>query len=80
VVPMTSDPSGGEAPAPRRTSRSPSLRELEAVAAHANQRAALYRRKVLLGRGEPGRLAELERIAAGAANRLRRARETGSAP
>jgi hypothetical protein len=31
--------------------------------------AALYRRRVLLGRGEPRRLAELERIAAGATRR-----------
>ena len=52
--------------------RPPSRRELEAVAVHAKQRAALYHRKVLLGRGEPRRLAELERVAAGAADRLRR--------
>jgi hypothetical protein len=48
--------------------------ELRAIAVHAEGRAALYRRKVLLGRGEPRRLAELERIAAGAA---RRAKDSG---
>jgi hypothetical protein len=55
------------------------LAELEAVAAHASQRAALYRRRVLLGRGEPRRLAELERRASGAEARLRRARASDSA-
>lgn len=55
--------------------REPSLTELEALASHASQRAALYRRRVLLGRGEPRRLAELERVHEGAVGRLRRARE-----
>lgn len=45
--------------------------ELRALAVHAEGRAALYRRKVLLGRGEPRRLAELERIAAGATKRAK---------
>jgi hypothetical protein len=55
-------------------SREPTLAELQALADHATQRLALYRRKMYLGRGDARRLAELERIAAGAANRLRRAR------
>jgi hypothetical protein len=54
--------------------RKPSLAELRAVAEHAALRVALYRRRTYLGRGEPRRLAELERIAKGAADRLRRAR------
>jgi hypothetical protein len=49
--------------------REPSPEELRALATHAEGRAALYRRKVLLGRGEPRRLAELERVAAGATHR-----------
>jgi hypothetical protein len=56
-------------------SREPTLAELQALADHASQRLALYRRKMYLGRGDARRLAELERIAAGAANRLRRARD-----
>jgi hypothetical protein len=51
----------------------PSAAELRALADHATQRLALYRRRVYLGRGEQRRLAELERIAKGAADRLRRA-------
>jgi hypothetical protein len=62
------------------TQREQTLEELEALEAHADQRAALYRRKVLLGRGEPRRLAELERISAGATSRLRRARERSARP
>jgi predicted metal-dependent hydrolase len=54
--------------------RKPSLAELRAVAEHAALRVALYRRRTYLGRGAPRRLAELERIAKGAADRLRRAR------
>jgi hypothetical protein len=56
-------------------SRGASLEELRAEASHAAQRLALYRRKVLLGHGDLQRLAELERISAGAAERLARARE-----
>lgn len=52
----------------------PTLAELQAHADHASQRLALYRRKMYLGRGDARRLAELERIATGAAARLRRAR------
>ena len=55
-------------------SREPTLAELQALADHAAQRLALYRRRMYLGRGDARRLAELERIATGAANRLRRAR------
>jgi hypothetical protein len=42
--------------------REPSLVDLKALALHARQRLALYRRRYLLGRGEPQRLAELERV------------------
>jgi hypothetical protein len=55
--------------------RGVSLEELRAEDKHAAQRLALYRRKVLLGQGEPRRLAELERISEGAADRLERARD-----
>ena len=53
--------------------REPSLVDLKALALHARQRLALYRRRYLLGRGEPQRLAELERVSSGAAQRVRRA-------
>jgi hypothetical protein len=52
-----------------------SLVELRAAAQHARLRLALYRRRTYLGRGEPQRLAELERVAQGATDRVRRARE-----
>jgi hypothetical protein len=52
--------------------RGASLEELRAEAEHAAQRLALYRRKMLLGQGDPRRFAELERIATGAAARLER--------
>ncbi len=55
--------------------REPSLEDLKALASHAQQRVSLYRRKILMGDGEPRRMAELERIAVGAAGRLRSARE-----
>jgi hypothetical protein len=45
--------------------REPSLAELRAVAEHAALHIAPYRRRTYLGRGEPQRLAELERIAKG---------------
>jgi hypothetical protein len=51
----------------------PSVEELRALADHAEQRLALYRRRTYVGRGDPQRLAELERIADGAAQRVRRA-------
>jgi hypothetical protein len=51
----------------------PSVEELRALADHAEQRLALYRRRTYVGRGDPQRLAELERIAEGAGARLRRA-------
>jgi hypothetical protein len=53
----------------------PSLDELRALSEHAAHRLALYRRRMYVGRGDPQRLAELERIAQGAAERLRRARD-----
>lgn len=53
----------------------PSVAELRAEATHAAQRLALYRRRILLGRGDPVRFAELQRVADGAEQRLRRAVE-----
>ena len=50
-----------------------SVAELRLLAGQAADRLALYRRRLYLGRGEPRRLAELERLAKGAAERLRRA-------
>jgi hypothetical protein len=61
------------------TGREPSLPDLRAASAAAARRLALYRRRVYLGRGELNRLAELERIAAGAAGRLRAALERSRA-
>jgi hypothetical protein len=57
----------------------PTLRELEAVAKHASDRLALYRRRVYVGRGDLPRLAELTRIADGAAKRLATAKEIARA-
>lgn len=51
----------------------PSIAELRAEATHASQRLALYRRRILLGRGDQVRFAELQRIADGAEQRLHRA-------
>jgi hypothetical protein len=50
------------------------IAELDAQATDARQRLALYRRRVYIGRGEGTKLAELERISAGAHERARRAR------
>lgn len=52
----------------------PSLEELDAEAARARGRLALYRRRIYLGRGDDRRLAELERELKGAEERLRGAR------
>jgi maleate cis-trans isomerase len=57
-------------------SREPTIAELKALADHARERVALYRRRVYLGRGTQERLAELERVAHGAAERLARARRS----
>ena len=64
---------------PTGPTREPSVADLKAVADHAGQRVALYRRKVLLGRGEPRRLAELERVSAGAAGRVKTAIDRSNA-
>ena len=48
--------------------------ELDALAAQAGQRLALYRRRIYLGRGQAAKLAEMERISAGAQERAQRAR------
>lgn len=61
----------------------PSITELRALSEHAAGRVAQYRRRVYLGQGDPQRLAELERVAQGAAARLRRAENAarpGDAP
>jgi hypothetical protein len=63
-----------------RDKRAIALREFEAVAKHAEQQLALYRRRIYLGRGEPRRLAELERESDGANGRLRRARDAAEQP
>jgi hypothetical protein len=57
-----------------------SLVELRAASQHASLRLALYRRRTYLGRGDPQRLAELERVAQGASERLRRARAQDRQP
>ena len=65
----------------RRGGSTPDKRsvELDALAAHARQRLAFYRRRVYLGRGEGAKLAELERASAGAQERALRARRGGRA-
>jgi hypothetical protein len=55
-------------------SRAPSLAELKAEADHTASRVALYQQKLYAGRGDTRRLAELQREAAGAAERLSSAR------
>ena len=50
------------------------LAELKAEARYAAERLALYRRRMLMGKGEPRVLAERERAASGAADRLKRGR------
>jgi hypothetical protein len=55
--------------------REPSLPELRAEARYAADRLSLYRQRMYAGRGDPRRLAELVRVADGAAGRLRRAEE-----
>lgn len=49
---------------------SPSVAELRAEAQYAAQRLALYERKVVMGNGNPTRLAELQRKAKIARDRL----------
>jgi hypothetical protein len=48
--------------------------ELSAEASHTASRVALYQQKLYAGRGDVRRLAELQREAAGAAERLALAR------
>jgi hypothetical protein len=59
--------------------REPSLQELTLEARHATDRVALYRQKVYAGVGDVRRLAELERIADGATQRLRERRAADGA-
>jgi hypothetical protein len=57
----------------------PSVAELQELSEHATRRLALYRRRTYVGQGDPKRLAELERIAEGATERYRRARDSAAA-
>lgn len=57
----------------------PSVAELRELSEHATRRLALYRRRTYVGQGDPKRLAELERIAQGASERFRRARDATTA-
>jgi hypothetical protein len=59
--------------------REPSILELTAEASHTASRVSLYQQKLYAGRGDSRRLAELEREAAGAAERLALARSRASA-
>ena len=54
------------------------IRDLQVVAKHAADRLALYRRRVYVGRGNLARLAELIRIAEGAAARLATAKDAAA--
>jgi hypothetical protein len=49
--------------------------DLRAQSEHAALRLSLYRRRIYLGRADGRRLAEYERVAQGAADRLRRAEQ-----
>jgi hypothetical protein len=53
--------------------------ELTAEASHTASRVALYQQKLYAGRGDQRRLAELQREAAGAAERLALARSRAAA-
>jgi hypothetical protein len=55
-------------------SRETPIADLRAESDHAALRLARYRRRVYLGRADPAGLPEYERIAVGAAERLRRAK------
>jgi hypothetical protein len=54
-------------------SREPTIADLRAQSEHAALRLALFRRRVYVGHADPAKLREYERIAHGAADRLRRA-------
>ena len=56
----------------------PTIRDLQAAAKHAADRLALYRRRVYVGRGNLPRLAELIRVAEGAAARLAAAKDVAA--
>jgi hypothetical protein len=53
--------------------------ELSAEASHTASRVTLYQQKLYAGRGDTRRLAELQREAAGAAERLALARSRAAA-
>jgi hypothetical protein len=54
--------------------REPSLSELSAEARHATARVALEQQRLYSGKGDLRRLAELKRMAAGATDRLEKAK------
>jgi hypothetical protein len=58
----------------------PSLAELTADARHTASRVALYQRKLYAGHGDLRRLSELQREAAGAADRLSQAHARARGP
>jgi len=58
-----------------RMSRETPIADLRAESDHAIRRLALFRRRVYLGRADPKGLAEYERVAHGAAERLKRAQQ-----
>jgi hypothetical protein len=58
--------------------REPSIVELTAEARHTADRVELYQQKLYAGRGDARRFAELQREAAGAAERLALARSRGA--
>jgi hypothetical protein len=60
--------------------REPTIAELTELSRYAAERVTLYRRKLFAGGGEPRRLAELERVAAGAVKRLRGAIQRAKTP
>jgi hypothetical protein len=53
----------------------PPIADLRAESEHAALRLALYRRRMYVGRADGSRLAEYERVASGAADRLHRAQQ-----
>jgi maleate cis-trans isomerase len=58
--------------------REPTRAELEHEARHTATRVELYQQRLYAGHGTPQRLAELQREAAGAAQRLATARGAGT--
>jgi hypothetical protein len=57
----------------------PTIAQLKAEADYTRSRVDLYTQKIYAGRGEQRRLAELQRVAEGAEQRLRRAQDRAAA-